>query len=166
MKRVNHTLSYPETTVDDVFAMFVDPVYRKAVSVYQQVTDFSCDITPHAPGADVLIEQAHDTDRIPSVAKKFVGDEIRFQQHESWADPSGADVRVTIPGKPGDMKGTMALRQVGDGVDQVVAMEVTVGIPFVGGKIEEMVAGFVGRVFDAQHTVGVTWLEGGRPDPA
>lgn len=160
MKRVSHSLTYPATTVDEVFAMFVDESYREAVSAYQKVTDFSCDITAAPPGADVRIEQAHSTDRIPSVAKKFVGDEIRFQQHESWADPSGADVKVTIPGKPGDMEGTMGLRQDGDDVTQVVDMEVRVGIPFVGGKIEEMVADFVGRVFDAQNKVGVKWLRG------
>jgi hypothetical protein len=158
MKRVQQTLTYPDTTVAEVFAMFTDPPYREAVSAYQHVTDFSCDITPQESGAEVRIEQAHGTDRIPSVAQKFVGDEIRFQQHESWASPAGADVDVVIPGKPGEMHGTMALRQDGADVTQVVDMTVKVSIPLVGGKLEDMIAGFVSRVFDAQHQVGVTWL--------
>jgi Protein of unknown function (DUF2505) len=146
--------------VADVFAMFSDPAFRQAVSAYQHVIDFSCDITPDGSGADVRIEQAHGTDRIPSVAQKLVGDEIRFQQHESWATSSNADVEVLIPGKPGEMHGTLALRQDGADVRQVVEMEVKVSIPLVGGKLEDMIAGFVGRVFDAQHHVGVKWLRG------
>jgi hypothetical protein len=158
MKRVQQTLTYPETTVADVFAMFTDPAYRKAVSAHQHVIDFSCDITTHGSGADVRIEQAHGTDRIPSVAQKFVGDEIRFQQHETWATSSSADVDVVIPGKPGDVHGTLALRQDGTDVSEVIQIAVKVSIPLVGGKLEDMIAGFVSRVFDAQHQVGVKWL--------
>ena len=45
MKRVSHTLTYPDTTVDDVYAMLADPAYRKAVADYQEVVDFSCDVS-------------------------------------------------------------------------------------------------------------------------
>ena len=34
-------------------------------------------------------------------------------------------------------------------------------MPFVGGKVEDLIAGFVGRAFDAQNTVGVKWLRRG-----
>jgi hypothetical protein len=160
MKRVYHTLHYPETTVADLFAMFTDLPYRNAVSAYQHVTDFSCAIEPRGEGAEVQIEQTHGTDRIPSMARKFLGEEIRFRQHESWGTPTGADVHVTVPGKPGDMKGKFALRQDGSDVTQSIDMSVTVNIPFAGGKLEELIAGFVLRVFDAQNKVGVKWLRG------
>jgi hypothetical protein len=160
MKQLNHSLSYPDATVAAVFAMFIDPAYRTAVSVYQQVTDFSCDITPDGGGAEVRIEQAHGTERIPSVAQKLVGPEIRFQQEESWKSPDGADIVVTVPGKPGDISGTIALAQDGPDVIQTIDISIRVSIPFVGGKLEDMIAGFVGRVFDAQNKVGVKWLRG------
>jgi len=118
MKRIDHTLTYPDATVAEVYAMLTDPAYRTAVSAYQHVTDFSCDITPRGAGAEVAIEQAHGTDRIPSVAQKLVGSEIRFLQHETWAGPDGADVEVTVPGKPGDIRGTIALAQAGADVTQ------------------------------------------------
>ena len=164
MKRIDHTLTYPDATVAEVYAMLTDPTYRTAVSVYQHVTDFSCEIRAEGDGADVAIEQAHGTDRIPAVAQKLVGSEIRFLQHETWASPDGADVEVTVPGKPGDIRGTIALAQEGADVTQHVDIEVRVSIPFVGGKVEDMIAGFVGRVFDAQNTVGVQWLRGERAE--
>lgn len=160
MKRVSHTLTYLATTVDDVYAMLADPAYRKAVGDYQEVTDFSCDITPSGRGMRVRLEQAHGTDRIPSFAQRLVGHEIRFVQEESWSSPSAADLHVTIPGKPGDMTGTTSLTQSGGDVVQRVDLAVKVSIPLVGGKVEDLVAGFVVKAYDAENTVGVKWLRG------
>jgi len=160
MKRVSHTLTYPGTTVDDVFAMFADPAYRKAVSEYQHVIDFDCRISENGDGMDVRIEQAHGTDRIPGFAQRLVGNEIRFVQQETWRSPSGADIHVTIPGKPGEISGTQTLERPGDDVVQTIDIAVQVSMPFVGGKVEDLIAGFVDRVFEAENKVGVKWLAG------
>jgi hypothetical protein len=160
MKRVSHTLTYPGTTVADVYAMLADPAFRRAVADYQRVSDFGCQVTPSGAGMKVHLEQAHGTDRIPSFAKKIVGTEIRLVQDESWASPSGADITVTIPGKPGDMTGTTSLTQAGTDVVQQIDLAVKVSIPLVGGKVEDLVAGFVGKAFDAENKVGVKWLRG------
>jgi hypothetical protein len=160
MKRVSHTLTYPGATVDTVFGMFADPAFRKAVSEDQRVIDFSCDITPTGGGMKVRLEEAHGTDRIPSFAQKLVGNEIRFIREETWNSPSGADVQVVIPGKPGDMTGSTSLTQSGDGVVQQIELEVKVSIPLVGGKLEGLVADFVVRAFDSENEVGEKWLRG------
>jgi Protein of unknown function (DUF2505) len=160
MRRVSHTLTYPATTVHDVFAMLADPAYRKAVADYQRVVDFDCQISMNGDGMDARLEQAHGTDRIPGFAQKLVGAEIRFVQQETWASPSSADIRVTIPGKPGDMTGTQTLTQSGDDVVERIDLAVRVSMPLVGGKIEELVAGFLGKAFDAENKVGVKWLAG------
>jgi len=160
MMRVNHTLTYPTTTVDAVYAMLGDSAYRKAVGDYQRVTDFSCDIAPSGIGMRVRLEEAHGTDRIPGFAQKLVGNEIRFVREETWSSSSAADVHVTIPGRPGDVTGTTTLAQSGEDVVQRVELAVKVSIPLVGGKVEDLVAGFVGKSFDAENEVGVTWLRG------
>jgi Protein of unknown function (DUF2505) len=160
MRRVSHTLTYPAATVHDVFSMFGDPAYRKAVADYQRVVDFDCQISMDGDGMDARLEQAHGTDRIPAFAQKLVGPEIRFVQRETWTSPSSADIHVTIPGKPGDMTGTQTLAQSGDDVVERIDLAVKVSMPLVGGKIEELVAGFIGKAFDAEHKVGVKWLAG------
>jgi hypothetical protein len=160
MKRVSQTLTYPGTTVEDVFAMFGDPAYRKAVADYQRVQDFACDITPNGSGMQVRLEQAHGTDRIPSFAQKMVGDEIRLVQLETWSSPSAADIHVTIPGKPGEMEGGATLSQQGDDVVEQVELSVKVSIPLIGGKLEGLVADFVGKAYAAENKVGVKWLRG------
>jgi hypothetical protein len=160
MKRVNHTLTYPDTNVRDVYAMLGDPAYRRAVSDYQRVVDFDCRITPNGEGMDVQLEQAHGTDRIPGFAQKLVGQEIRFLQRETWSSPSSADLHVSIPGKPGEMSGATSLSQAGDDVVQRVDLTVKVSIPLVGGKVEDLIAGFLTKAFDAENKVGVKWLRG------
>jgi Protein of unknown function (DUF2505) len=160
MKRVSHTLTYPGTTVDAVFGMLGDPAFRAAVGDYQHVTDFSCDITPSGDGMRVRLEQGHGTERFPSFARKVVGDQIHFVQEETWSSPTAADISVTIPGKPGDMTGSTSLAQSGDDVVQRVDLAVKVSIPLVGGKLEDLVVGFVTKAFDAENKVGVKWLRG------
>lgn len=158
MKRVSHTLTYAGTTVSEVFTMFADPTYRKAVSNYQRVIDFDCRITRDGDTMEVSLEQAHSTNRIPGYAQKLVGDEIRFVQQETWTSPSSADLQMAIPGKPGEIAGTESLEQSGDDVVWTVDLSVKVSIPFVGGKVEDLIAGFIGKAYDAEHEVGVTWL--------
>jgi Protein of unknown function (DUF2505) len=160
MKRVGHTMTYRGTTVDDVYAMLADPAYRKAVSDYQKAVDFSCEVTPGTGATKVRLEQAYGTDRIPSFARRMVGSEIRFVQEETWASPAGADIHVTIPGKPGDMAGTTSLTQSGADVVQQTDLDVKVSIPLVGGKVEDLIAGFLDKAFDAENKVGVKWLKG------
>lgn len=160
MQRVSHTLTYPGTTVDAVYAMFADPAYRKAVSEYQRVKDFACTVSPDGAGMRVRLEQAHGTERIPGFAQKLVGSEIRFVQTETWQSPGSAAIEVTIPGKPADMTGTETLLQSGSDVVQTVGLAVSVSVPFVGGKVEELIAGFIGRAFEAENKVGVKWLAG------
>jgi hypothetical protein len=109
---------------------------------------------------DVQLEQAHGTDRIPGFAQKLVGREIRFVQRETWSSPESADLHVTIPGKPGDMTGTEHLTQSGNDVVQRIELAVKVSMPLVGGKVEDLIAGFIGKAFDAENKVGVKWLAG------
>jgi hypothetical protein len=37
---------------------------------------------------------------------------------------------------------------------------VKVPIPLVGGKLEDLIAGFITKAFDAENKVGVKWLRG------
>ena len=43
---------------------------------------------------------------------------------------------------------------------QPIDLAVKVVIPLVGGKVEDLIAGFVGKAFDAENKVGVKWLAG------
>jgi len=65
---------------------------------------------------------------------------------------------VTIPGKPGEMFGT--IKVVGDdaGVTETVDVQVKANIPLLGGKLEDFIAGMLLRALKAENRVGVKWL--------
>jgi hypothetical protein len=160
VRRVSHRLVYPATTVDRVYGMLGEPEFRRAVADYQGVVRCSVDVTAYAEGMTVRLEQAHGTSAIPSFARKFVGDELVFVQEETWSSVEAADVQVTIPGKPGEMTGGTRLQQTGADVVHVFELAVRVSVPLVGGKVEDLVAGFIGHAFAAENKVGRKWLTG------
>jgi hypothetical protein len=159
-KTINETLIYPDTTAAQVAALAVDPAFRKAVAEYQHAIRSELQVTPTAGGQVVRFEYVHGTERVPSFAKKLVGDEIPIVQQETWTSPTAADVIVTIPGKPGDMKGTIRIEQRGADVAQVVQLTVKVSFPLIGGKIEDLIAGLLSKAFRAENKVGMKWLAG------
>ena len=159
-KSLTETLTYPSTTVEQVTGMLADADFREAVANYQHAVRSSATVTGTGASRTVRIEIVHGTDRVPSFARKFVGDEIAIVQDETWTSASHADVRVTIPGKPGDMSGTLDLAQIGDDVVETVALTVKISIPLVGGKIEDLVTGLLVKAFRAENKVGIKWLVG------
>lgn len=158
-KSIHETLIYPETNVETVAALATDTDFRSAVAAYQHALRSDLTVSPTADGSKVRFEYVHGTERVPSFAKKLAGDEIPIVQEETWRGDK-ADVLITIPGKPGDMRGTITLEQRGADVAQIVDLTVKVGIPLVGGKIEDLIAGLLTKAARAENKVGVKWLAG------
>ena len=157
-KRVHEELTYAGVSTDQVADMLGDPAFREAVATRQHAVRSSATISGDGPRRTARVEVVHGTDRIPSFARKLVGEEISIVQDETWTSDSHADVRVTIPGKPGDMSGTLDLAQVGDDVVQTVRLTVKVGIPLVGGKLEDLIVGLLSKAYRAENAVGRSWL--------
>jgi uncharacterized protein DUF2505 len=161
MKSVTIELRYPDRTVEEVRAMLADPEFRQAVCAFQQVEDSGVTIEEYDDGSmTVDLDRTYGADLVPSFARKFVGATIDLVQREEWTSPTQATFEVTIPGKPGEMTGTARLVQAGADAVETVNMDVRVGIPLVGGKLEDLVAGLIKDAFRAENKVGVKWLAG------
>lgn len=143
-----------DATAEAVAAMLDDTGFREEVLERQRVVRGSAVID----GDVVTIEQVRSADDIPSFAKKFVGDEILIVQTENWTSPTSADVRLTIPGKPGEAVGTMGLVESGGTTTETIDLDLTVKIPLVGGKIEQLIAGIFSAALDVEQKVGREWL--------
>lgn len=157
-KTFSHDMRYDGATIDQVATMLADQAFREEVCEFQHVTRHDVSITPRGEGMSVRIDQVQAARGIPGFATKFVGDEINIVQEEEWSSPSEADLKVTIPGKPGDMVGTVRLREVDGGVTETVEVTVKVGIPLVGGKIEGLIADLLIKALKAENKVGRDWL--------
>jgi hypothetical protein len=157
-KRINHEMRYDGATPAQVHAMLADPAFREAVCEYTGFPRREVTITPSGAGMQVNIDQHRPANEVPGFARKFVGDEINIVQDETWTSSTDAALNVSIPGKPGHMAGTIKL--VGDdaGTTEVVAVDVTVKIPLVGGKIADFIGDMLMKALRAENKVGRDWL--------
>lgn len=157
--RLTHELRY-DAPPAQVYAMLADPTFRERVCDAQRVISRTVTITPTVSGMEVEIDETQPATGIPSFAQKFVGDQIRIVQHESWATPTGAELALDIPGKPGTMRGTITLAPEGTGTVQTVDAELKVALPLVGGKLEQMIAGLLVSALKVENRLGRDYLGG------
>lgn len=158
MKSFSHEMRYDGATPEQVYAMLADSSFREQVCEYQRYQTHTVTIAPEGSGMSVLIDQHRPADEVPSFARKFVGDEINIQQREHWSSPTDASLEVTIPGKPGQMKGTVHLAGDAGGTTETVAVDVKVSIPLIGGKVEGLIADMLVKALKAENKVGRDWL--------
>lgn len=161
MKKMSHELRYPGASLAEVQAMLSDPAFREAVGDAQRVVSQQVTIDGSIADGDsmsVRQEQVQSTTGVPGFAKKIVGETTTIVANEAWTSATAADLTIAIPGKPGEMSGTIDLAEVGDGVVETVALAITVGIPLVGGKIEGLLADLMTSALKAENRTGTTWL--------
>ncbi len=152
-----HELTY-DAPLAEVSAMLCDAHFRESVCEYQRVLRAVVRVDLDGDARTVTVEQVQPASGIPSFAKKFVGDEIDIVQREEWHAPDAADLHVSIPGKPGDMVGTIRLHESGGRTTETVDVRIKVSIPLVGGKIEGLIADLLRKALVAEHTVGRDYL--------
>lgn len=157
-RKVRYELRYDGATPEQVYTMLADPDFRDAVCAFQRFPRREVTIAPTATGMDVRIDQHRPATEVPSFARKLVGEEINIVQTESWTSPTSASLHVTIPGKPGDMLGTITLTGDAAGTTEVVDVEVKASIPLIGGKIEGLIGDMLGKALRAEKKVGRDWL--------
>ena len=162
MKKVAEELRYDGATLEQVHEMLADPAFREEVCDSQGVLRHTVQVQRDDKGMTVEIDQVQATRGIPGFARKFVGDEINIVQTEDWTAPEKGNLHITIPGKPGEMAGTALLTEDPAGTTETVNLSVKVNVPFVGGKIEGLVADLLSKALRAEHKVGVRWLAGKR----
>ena len=162
MKRLTHEMRYDGATAAAVYEMLGTPAFREAVCSDQGFDQHTVSIGATGSGMRVEIDQRRPADVVPSFARKFVGGEINVVQQEEWSGPTQATVRVTIPGKPGSMSGTVELREDDAGTTEAVSMDIKVSIPPVSGRLEDLIASMLLKALRSENAVGRRWLAGDR----
>ncbi len=157
--RVTYDLTY-DASLTEVGEMLMDPAFREQVCDAIGALRKTVTVEPSGGGMKVVMDSVTPAQGIPGFAKKFVGDEIQMVQTEQWSDIETGRVEVVIPGKPGQMSGTITLREAGGTTTETVQMEIKVGIPLVSGKIESLIADLLRKALKAENAVGRQYLTG------
>ena len=162
--RFQHTATY-DAPAAEVFAMLTDPAWREKVGTAQGVVSSTVTVTPEGPdgaGSRVVIDQVQNTAGLPAIAKKIAGETTRAVVTEVWASPTTGTIEILAPGKPTKAVGTVSLVAEGDTTRHVTDLEVTVKVPIIGGKLEQLMADNIDKGMEIEEAVGAAWLEGDR----
>ena len=157
--RLTYDLTYDAPMIA-VGEMLMDAAFREQVCDAQHALRKTVSVGQDGGGMKVVVDMVQAADGIPGFAKRFVGDEIQLVQTERWSDIENARVEVVIPGKPGQMSGTVSLRESGGTTTETVEMEIRVSIPLVGGKIESLIADLLRKALKVENAVGRQYLTG------
>ena len=162
--RFQHTTTY-DAPAAEVFAMLTDPAWREKVATAQGVVSAAVTVTPEGPdgtGSRVVIDQVQNTAGLPAIAKKITGETTRAVVTEVWTTPTTGTIEIVAPGKPTKATGTVSLESDGTTTRHVTDLEVTVKVPIVGGKLENLMADNIRKGLEIEEAVGVAWLGGDR----
>lgn len=102
--------------------------------------------------------------KLPDLAKKFVGNKLTVTQTEKW-EPAAADgtrsanVSLKVSGAPVDATAVQRLVPTAEGTRVELEGNVSSSIPFLGGKIADAAEPMVGKALNIQATEARSWLE-------
>jgi hypothetical protein len=159
--KFRHELTYHAPPAA-VFEMLADPAFREAACAAQDVISAEVTLERDGNGFSLTVDQQQRTDDLPGFARTFAGDSTRAIQREEWEDSTGGTLRIDAPGKPSEVTGTITLRPEGSDTREIVELDLRIKVPLIGGKLEKLLAERISAGMDAEHEVGVAWLEGAR----
>lgn len=142
--------------------MRADPGFRARVCEAMDTVSHDVTVEETDDGLRVAVDVVQHTHGMPGFAKKVVGDETRVVQTERWPGLQSGHIDLEIPGKPGHIRGTLAIIQGADGSVYEFDGEAKVNIPFVGGKLEGLIERLFIEGMDTEERVAGAWLKGER----
>ena len=153
-------LAFP---AEKVFATMTDEEYLRAR--LRELGGPGSDLLEHEATPDSArykLKQGLSEKDLPPIVGKVMQGDLAIQRTETLRktgdDAYGGDVDVAISGVPASASGTMRLAGNGSGSEFEVRADVEVKVPLFGGKIEEIVAGQVRRLLEAETAFTARWL--------
>jgi hypothetical protein len=118
-------------------------------------------------GARFQTRQGVPVDKLPSLARTVVGGDLLIDRSESWRREEDGhytgEIAAEVAGAPCSITGSMWLRDIvaptGTAVSElVVEGSVKVTVPFVSGKLEDLVVDQVQKMLVDEDNFTAAWL--------
>ncbi len=141
--KIRESFQYP-AGVEAVFALISDEKFRIAAAEKTGGLDVSASVSSTGGGTKVSLQRTQPA-TVPDFVKKFIGDAVTVKQVEAWSEPDAdgtrtAKLTMKVAGQPAGFDGTATLKNDGKGAEFVVAGNVKVSVPFIGKKVEPVIA--------------------------
>lgn len=154
-----------DASPDDVFAMLSDPDFIKAKCMASGCIEATAESVPEDDGVTLVSRRVLPA-KLPSFAKRFVGETVTLTETQKWSDPHStsriATFIVDFGNNPIAFDGNITLQPDGDGTKVEYVGAIKCSIPLIGGKIEGVALDWITRYVRKEQTVGTAWLNGDR----
>ncbi len=168
---------YRSTSVhpaDAVYAVMVDADYLR--TRLERIGGPGATLLHHHRNDDggtrFTVRQGLDAELLPSIVASLMPGDIAVERTETWTRRAAGHYEgtadVLVAGTPASAVAAMLLQDLGTGTgtgtatgagsEYRVRTDVTVKVPFVGGKIEGIIAEQVDALLDAEARFTTQWL--------
>ncbi|WP_203336091.1 DUF2505 domain-containing protein [Nocardioides limicola] len=144
--------------LETVADMLANRDFREQVAQAAGASTWEISVVDEGGQTVATVDTKQPSTGMPAVVRKVIGDEFEISQVERWTSRDSGTLEVSIPGKPGSITGTVRLTEAGGVTTQTVDAQITVKMPLVGGKVEQMIARVLGGILKLQAREGNQWL--------
>lgn len=159
--QVQHYTAAP----DVVFAMLSDPAFIERKCLASGSIEASAETMAEDAGTTIVSRRVLPA-KLPSFAKKFVGETVTLVETQKWSDPNDGSrcgtFVVDFGNNPIAFSGDVTLVHDGDGTKVEYIGSIKCTVPFLGGKIEGVALEWITKYLDKEQRVGTAWLDGDR----
>lgn len=151
-------------TVEQVVATFADEAFVRHVAQRAGATLESFEVSGETAGAfTVTTVRAMPADRLPDVAKRFVGSSVHLTQTDAYEAPAADGSRtvrsdIQVASLPVSGSAEQSLRPQGGQTEVHVECTVEANIPFVGKKVAAAAEPYVSKALSLQSREAEAWL--------
>src|SRR5699024_641401 len=113
----------------------------------------------------VRTELVMPTDKVPDIARRFVGSSVTIRETQTWSAPEPDGSRsgtmdLEVVGTPAGMKGSMRLVPTGETASRVdIDGDLTAKVPLLGPRLEKAAMPYVSTVLRAEQKSAATYAE-------
>lgn len=157
--------SYKQTfpkDADTVLKMFCDPAYHEKLQKALGAMNYR-QLEHKDDGTRFRIKLAYDVKSsvpLPGFAKKILGETSSVVQEESWdRGARKGELSVQVKNLPGTLRSVNTLADAGGTTTKTFNWDVSVKIPLVGGKVEQLIVDDIKSKVEPEQSTGRKLLE-------
>jgi hypothetical protein len=166
MRRLDYTVNFAAPP-EKIYQDFVSRHYweglmdaYRAVTPISEITCFSSD----GAGTRIVFTQTGRRADLPPFARAVIPVDMvitreqHFDPYDHARNRATGTYRASIPAVPGNLTGTSLINETEDGCQLRISSICKIGIPLIGGRVEELIMRHLTVVFEAEHEFTAEWV--------
>ncbi|APX32424.1 hypothetical protein BH708_06465 [Brachybacterium sp. P6-10-X1] len=163
--KLRETLTLP-LSARTAATMYADQEYTAIRRETLKATSASSQVDGDPVGAfTVRTELTMPTDKVPDIARRFVGSTITIRETQTWSapEPDGSrsgTMELEVAGTPAGLKGSLRLAPTGELTCSVdIDGDLVAKVPLLGPRLEKAAVPYVSTVLRAEEKSARTYAD-------